>query len=677
MKKIFLVLFTVLSSACVMAQGWPANHHGVMLQGFYWDSFSDTKWTKLEGEAAEMADYFNLVWIPQSANCGGLSMGYDDLYWFSDYNSSFGNEAQLRSLITTLKAKGVGTIADVVINHRKTLTNWVDFPAETYGGKTYQLLPSDICANDDGGATKTWATANGHALSANNDSGEGWDGMRDLDHNSTNVQENVKAYLDMLLKDLGYAGFRYDMVKGYAAKFTGMYNDYSKPTYSVGEYWDGNANTVKSWLNGTKVDGIITSAVFDFPFRYSVRDAANGGDWTKLANGGVVTDAAYKRYAVTFVENHDTEYRSADAQQDPIKKDTVAANAFLLAMPGTPCVFLKHWMDCKSDIKNMILVRNFVGINNQSTYTPFASSAKYYAVMTTGTKGSMLAVVGTGANDYTPNARWKLAVKGYHYAYYLDRAMETAWVDLPSGTYDKEQNVTLRAISATDGARLVYTLDGSELTAQSTAVDNGTKITIPVGTATLKVGLLIGTAVSGVITRSYEVKDFQPYDITVYVNTDNVGWANVNFWTWGGDGSHSPVNKSWPGDKVTAKTTVGGKQWFAKTYKINSSTDYVNFVFSTNSGSPQTIDIENITKDTYFAISTTQQGGKNTVEVVDMGSGIDGITTDDSMTATDGRVYSLDGRLVRQMQPGTPVAKLTEGLTKGIYIVDGKKIVVK
>ena len=83
--------------------GWPANHSGVMLQGFYWDSFSDSKWTHLEAQASELGQYFNLVWIPQSANCGGKSMGYDDLYWFSNYESSFGSESELRSLIKTFK----------------------------------------------------------------------------------------------------------------------------------------------------------------------------------------------------------------------------------------------------------------------------------------------------------------------------------------------------------------------------------------------------------------------------------------------------------------------------------------------------------------------------------------------------------------------------------------------
>ncbi len=675
MKRYLITLFAALSATLSMAQGWPEQYKGVMLQGFYWDSFSDTKWTKLESEADELAEYFNLLWLPQSGNCGGLSMGYDDLYWFSNYNSSFGNEAQLRSLINTLKSKGVGTIADVVINHRKTLTTWTDFPSETYKGTTYKMLPSDICANDDGGKTKQWAEANSQQLSQNNDSGEDWGGMRDLDHNSQNVQSIVKAYLNFLLQDLGYTGFRYDMVKGYSGSFTGMYNAYSKPTYSVGEYWDGNANTVKNWLNATKVDDKIQSAVFDFPFRYTVRDAANGGDWTKLANGGVVTDVNYQRYAVTFIENHDTEYRSATAQQDPIKKDTIAGNAFLLAMPGTPCVFLKHWMDCKQDIKNMILVRNFVGINNQSTFSRYASNKEYYAVNTAGDNGNLLAVMGPGADSYTTSSRWRLAVSGYHYAYYLEAKQETAWTDLPSGKYEYIPTATLRAVSATADAKLVYTLDGSEPTAASTSVASGTKVTIPEGTTVMKIGLLIGGKVSGVITRNYDIKKFDPYKITVYVNTDKVGWSNVNFWTWGGDGSHAPANTTWPGDKVTTTTTIDGKKWFSKSYTMNSSDDYVNFVFSTGTGSPQTIDIENITQDTYFSISTTQEGGKNTVEVVNMTSGIDGVIGGQTTDNGPVKVYSPDGRLVRSLPSGTTPSAAIDGLRKGIYIVNGKKII--
>ena len=110
----------------MMAQGWPQDYGGVMLQGFYWDSYNDSRWAKLEKQADDLATTFDLVWVPQSGNCGGTSMGYDDLWWFENYDSSFGNEEQLRSMIKTFKEKGIGTIADVVINHRKNVSNWVE-----------------------------------------------------------------------------------------------------------------------------------------------------------------------------------------------------------------------------------------------------------------------------------------------------------------------------------------------------------------------------------------------------------------------------------------------------------------------------------------------------------------------------------------------------------------------
>ena len=378
MKRFYTTLLMMVVALGMMAQGWPEKYNGVMLQAFYWDGFADAQWSRLEKQVDNLSTTFDLVWIPQSGDCGGQSMGYDDLYWFpGHYNSSFGSEAELRSMITTFKNKGIGTIADVVINHRRNVSSWTDFPMETYKGVTYQLTYKDICSDDE-------AASNGYQVGPNKDTGEGWDGMRDLDHKSENVQTNVKAYLKMLLEDFGYAGFRYDMVKGYSGEYTKLYNNDSKPQFSVGECWD-SSNTIKNWIDATDK----TSAAFDFQFRYTVRNAANYSDWSNLGkqndgNWPLVSSSfssgSYRQYAVTFVENHDTEYRSATAQQDPLRKDTLAANAYLLAMPGTPCVFLKHWQAYKQEIANMVAVRKAVGINNMSKPTNMASNKDYYAV---------------------------------------------------------------------------------------------------------------------------------------------------------------------------------------------------------------------------------------------------------------------------------------------------------
>ena len=443
MKRLFTSLLITLTSLCMMAQGWPENYSGVMLQGFYWDGYADAQWSLLEKQSDNLATTFDLVWIPQSANCGGQSMGYDDLYWFSNYNSSFGTADELKSMISTFKAKGIGTIADIVINHRKNVSNWVDFPKETYKGVTYELQSTDICANDDGGKAKTEAAKLGLSVSSNNDTGEDWGGMRDLDHKSTNVQNNVKAYLKMLLEDFGYIGFRYDMVKGYSGAYTKLYNEDSKPQFSVGECWD-SSNTIKNWIDATGK----TSAAFDFQFRYTVRNAINSQDWTKLAakndgNWPLVSkeyySGSYRQYAVTFVENHDTEYRSSTAQQDPIRKDTLAANAYLLAMPGTPCVFMKHWQAYKQEIANMVAVRKAVGINNMSVPTEVASVKDYYAVQVEGSNGKkLLCVVGTKAGSYTPNnSNWKKVISGYHYAYFV-QGIEPADITLPEIKEDEK-----------------------------------------------------------------------------------------------------------------------------------------------------------------------------------------------------------------------------------------------
>ena len=613
MKRIYSIVLLLMLPAMMIGQGWPSNYGGVMLQGFYWDSYSDSQWTKLESQADEFAEFFDLVWIPQSGHCSGYnSMGYDDLYWFTNYNSSFGTKAQLQSMINTFSSKGIGTIADVVINHRKNVSNWVDFPAETYKGVTYQLKSTDICRDDDGGAALTWATQNGYSLSANNDTGEDWGGMRDLDHSSANVQKSVKAYIKMLLDDLGYAGFRYDMTKGYAAQYTGIYNSYANPTYSVGEYWDGNLSAVKAWIDGTKVSGVVQSAAFDFPFRYTIRDAVNNNKWTNLAgtSRGLNMESNYARYAVTFVENHDTQYRSASEPQDPIKQYVEAANAYMLAMPGTPCIFLKHWMDYKESIKQMIYARQLAGITNTSVTAQQASnsSSNYYARSTTGTRGTLL--VAMGSTSYAIPSSYVLVASGTNYRLALSKSTGTAWASVPSGVRQDPFNVTLTAVSQNAGAQIVYTLDGTEPTATNgTVIASGASVLID-KCLTMKAGLLINGVVSGVITRNYTVinENYDSYEITVFLKDPTVApnnWPRVTYYCW--DSNDQQQCGNWPGEVITDTRMVHGEKFYYKTFTITGSQYYVNFVFNqggSTAGSHQTVDVTGVRETSFFEVTT-------------------------------------------------------------------------
>ena len=501
------------------SQGWASDYSGVMLQGFSWDSYNESQWKVLEKQANELKGYIDLVWLPQSGKCMETTqvMGYMPYYYFNQ-NSSFGSEAELRSLITKFKAAGIGAIADVVINHRNT-EGWYTFPAETYKGVTYQMQSTDICKNDDGGETATQAAKNGVSLSQNNDEGTDFGGCRDIDHKSENVQKVIKAYLKYLKDDLGYTGFRYDMVKGFDGSHVADYNDATGVEYSVGEYWDGN-DKIESWINRTNKK----SAAFDFQFRYNVRDAVNGAangkvttssDWSKLnSNDNLMHDANYRRYAVTFVENHDTQKRSESEQNDPLRKDTIAANAYMLAMPGTPCIFQPHWNAYKSEIKEMIAARKYAGITNMSNYANKQSKKTLYVNEVTGTKHKLLVAVGNDADKYAGETGYTKIFSGYHYAYFLSNDAETSWTSMPSGSYEEGFKTTLTAVSQTEGAKLVYTLDGSNPTSKSTTVESGKEISIN-GTCTLKVGLLVNGEVRNIATHKYTIEKFKAYKFMV------------------------------------------------------------------------------------------------------------------------------------------------------------------
>ena len=671
MKKIYFTLIALLASMNMLAQGWPANYSGVMLQGFSWDSYDYSQWTVLEKQADDMKGFIDLVWLPQSGKCIETTqvMGYKPYYYFNQ-NSSFGTEAELRSLIAKFKANGIGAIADVVVNHRNT-DGWYTFPAETYKGVTYQMLSTDICKNDDGGSTATQARKDGVSLSNNNDEGTDFGGCRDIDHKSENVQKIIKAYLKFLKEDIGYTGFRYDMVKGFSGTHVADYNDATGIEYSVGEYWDGNPSII-NWINKTNKK----SAAFDFQFRYNVRDAVGVKDnkvvsaqnWSKLkSDNNLMHDPTYRQYAITFVENHDMQYRSADEPLDPLKRDTLAANAYMLAMPGTPCVFQPHWRAYKKEIKSMIEARKLAGITNMSNYTNKMAQTNCFANETTGDKAKLIVVVGNNTKAYTPGADYAQILEGYHYRYYLSKSAETAWCNIPTGEYEAGFKAKLTAVSQNSNAKLVYTTDGTDPTAKSKQVASGSTINID-ETCTLKVGLLSNGTVTGIRTYNYTVKAFEPYTITVYANADQVtNWGStMYFYAWNTSGE---LTEKWPGTAVTATKTLNGKKWYYMDFKIKSKDAIVNIIFNQGKNKKQTEDLKAVNSTKFYEITTTMSKGQYTCKDVtaDMPTtGITGTPTISNTTTTDNAWYTLSG-----MKMGKKPAK------NGIYIHQGKKVIIR
>lgn len=437
MKHLFTLIFTLMGLPLgLMAQGWPANYGGVMLQGFYWDSYNDTKWTNLTSQADELSKYFSLIWVPQSGWCKSTTdMGYYPRYWF-DQRSAFGTEQELRTMISTFKAKGTGIIADVVVNHKNGVSKWCDFANETVKGKNTGKIYSvtwdytQICNNDEAN-TNTKSEAKGKITGAA-DTGLGDTGCRDLDHTNPKTQKNIKTYEDFLLNEMGYTGFRYDFVKGYDPKYINMYNEASKPKFSVGEYWQGSVTAskdpkdhpfggVKDWVEATGK----TSAAFDFPMKYLIKGAFNDGNWKLLAKNLTSTLVGIEpQYAVTFIDNHDT--GEPHVNPDPLRANVEAANAYILAMPGTPCIWISHWKPYKYTIKKCILARKIAGVTNTSSIITSEGQDNGYVLIVKGDKGNVMLLL--GSPTYSTDG-YQLACEGENFKYYVSNGLDISEVN--------------------------------------------------------------------------------------------------------------------------------------------------------------------------------------------------------------------------------------------------------
>jgi hypothetical protein len=186
---------------------------------------------------------------------------------------------------------------------------------------------------------------------------------------------------------------------------------------------DDGTTGLKNWIDGTKVNGVVQSAAFDFTMKWNINDVfANASNWTKLNNSALSNDPNYARYAVTFVDNHDT----GRSGSNPLYANVEAANAFILTMPGTPCVWLKHWQAHKVTIKKMILVRKIAGIHNQSSIVTKTASTNGYVLNVEGKNGNVLLLLGsaTASTD-----GYKLALEGTNFKMYVSNSLDISALD--------------------------------------------------------------------------------------------------------------------------------------------------------------------------------------------------------------------------------------------------------
>ena len=114
------------------------------------------------------------------------------------------------------------------------------------------------------------------------------------------------------LEEIGFDGFRYDMVKGYGGwmvrsiqELRALRGGTSFKPYAVGECWDSE-RTIDDWLDEANAWSDNPVGAFDFPLRWRLRDLCDSYGFSLRAlveRDVLMWDRPAQ--AVTFVENHD------------------------------------------------------------------------------------------------------------------------------------------------------------------------------------------------------------------------------------------------------------------------------------------------------------------------------------------------------------------------------------
>ena len=590
----------------INANSVPSECEDVMLQAFYYDSYRDgapgdvlvngtqlgnTRWSTLLKQSGEIGTYFDLVWLPPSGKAEG-GTGYHQTQ-YSNQNSDWGKRSELQEFINRMHAAKTKVVADIVINHAGCKSSWCDFYAQDFGEYgTFQPDASWICNTDEVNHNSEAGEWYGKATGTD-DGGynmqDNYASARDWAHAKPEVQEMMKAYLKWMKNVIGFDGWRYDYAQGFKGKYIDMYNSASENYFSVVEFWNGDINNMKGYLT----DVNWNTLAFDFGTKYSAIQGIADRDYGKCKGSGLL-GAGLSKYAVTFVDSHDTYFgcQGGRDNQDEIAgcgksmedyniDRVLGANAFILSMPGVPCVFYPHWVKYQEAIGKMILARKAAGVHSESQVSDEAGNG-YYKSTITGKRGSICLLLGSNSGFETTPAGYTLAYKGGDFAmYYTTTEKETPVLSITPATTFKTDSflVEMSAVALSGTPTIYYTVDGSDPTVSTTKMTYTGALTIK-GTTTVKAYAELNGTASAVQEATYTYQEPQTTPLVVKFKAP-ADWQKVCLYTWGGANVGA-----WPGMEWKTKDADG---WFF--YVFPSDVSEVNIQFNNGSNEQQSSDI--------------------------------------------------------------------------------------
>lgn len=358
-----------------------------MMQYFEWNLPDDGKfWKKLKEDAAHLHEIgVTSVWIPPAAKATGSNdagYGVYDLYDLGEFDqkntvrTKYGTKQELQEAIEELHKNQISVYFDAVMNHKagadyteKFLAKEVD-PNEREDQITdaYEIegwTGFDFPGRGDKYSDFKWHwyhftgtdfnKANGkkaiYQIQGEGKSwGEGVDGENgnydylmyaDIDFDHPEVVSEMEKWGVWVADELNLDGMRLDAIKHINDQYIWHFLDAVRAKrgddfYAVGEYWKKDINALNEYLAAVKykVD------LFDVPLHFNMYQASQKGRDYDLQN--IMNDTLVKNHpelAVTFVDNHDSQWGSSLESQVESWFKPLAYGLILLMKEGYPCIF--------------------------------------------------------------------------------------------------------------------------------------------------------------------------------------------------------------------------------------------------------------------------------------------------------------------------------------------------
>lgn len=389
----------------------------IILQAFHWNLVKtqgtgtmdgrDISWFRLLNDFSDRIAgagftvvYLPPLWRDDSAwESNGRHGGGEGYFWHDfDLNSRYGTKEELKELVQSFHDKGIRVIADLVTNHRDSGRMQKD--KWQYPGPCWARGGAD-----EGGAFM--------------------DGRCDLNLSNPQVYGRIREAMNELMNDFGIDGWRWDYVWGYEVdEVVNWIKQTNKEEYiSIGEYWQDSpymtndpmvkrygadeAARILGWARES------SGCAFDIILKRQIQTA-----WPTYLKYGLNTrrDPEERASVVTFVDNHDmgaSPFSPANGwgQQcwpcPPHYKSK--AYAFIITMPGTPCVYWPDFFDWghEPDISELMALRKTAGIVSTSGWIDLTERYSGFAGIVLDEFGNEALAVSIGS-DYTgPGAGWR------------------------------------------------------------------------------------------------------------------------------------------------------------------------------------------------------------------------------------------------------------------------------